>query len=382
MIKERNEYKSENPVIEKDNFAREKDDKMELDEDNDKNEDKKGKNKNIEEIKGIQKEDYLTTESIIKLLRDLYPKSLDIYEIKEFIGSGSESNVFKVIFKKTNKPYAMKIIFFDKSDKRNINELNILNKFKHNNIIKFYGVYEIKKNKIDLIIMEYAKFGNLREFKKNVLKRDVLSEQFLCFLAFQILQGIKHCHACKVVHFDLKPQNIIIDEYLNVKIIDFSVSIDFSRVNSSEITLPFRGTNFYMAPEVIKSKKINIKDLNKIDLYSLGVILYKLAFDLYPYDLNGEDCDDYDKIYEKIKNNELQFNNEENYYSKFFIDFLKQLLEKDVNKRIKISQACNHYWIKGANILLDEKENIFNACNFLIYLLTDHFQNFDKYINI
>ena len=230
--------------------------------------------------------------------------------------------------------------------------------------------------------MEYAKFGNLREFKKNILKREVLSEQLLCFLTFQILTGVKHFHNCKILHSDLKPQNIIIDEYLNIKIIDFSVSLDYSRINSSKIKLPFRGTNFYMPPEVIKSKIINIRDINKIDLYSLGVIIYNLAFGSYPYDLNSEDCDNYEKIYEKIKNNELKFNNEENYYSNYFIDFLKQLLEKNINKRINIDQALSHYWIKGAYILFDEKEKMFNTSSFLIYLLTDHFKNFDKYINI
>ena len=276
----------------------------------------------------------------------------------------------------------MKIIFYENSERRNINELNISNKLKHKNIIKFYGVYEIKKNEIDSIIMEYAKFGNLREFKKNILKREVLSEQLLCFLTFQILTGVKHFHNCKILHSDLKPQNIIIDEYLNIKIIDFSVSLDYSRINSSKIKLPFRGTNFYMAPEVIKSKIINIRDINKIDLYSLGVIIYNLAFGSYPYDLNSEDCDNYEKIYEKIKNNELKFNNEENYYSNYFIDFLKQLLEKNINKRINIDQALSHYWINGAYILFDEKEKMFNTSSFLIYLLTDHFKNFDKYINI
>ena len=144
--------------------------------------------------------------------------------------------------------------------------------------------------------MEYAKFGNLREFKKKVLKREELSEQLLCFLAYQILNGVSHLNKCKTTHFYLKPQNIIIDEYLTVKIIDFSVSIDYSKIKSRKIKLPFRGTNFYIPPEVIKSKTINVNDLNKVDLYSLGVILYNLAFRTYPYNLERDDSDNYDKI--------------------------------------------------------------------------------------
>jgi serine/threonine protein kinase len=209
--------------------------------------------------------------------------------------------------------------------------LNILYKLKHKNIIGFYGMHEIKKNELDCLIMEYAKFGNIRDFQKNTLKKKDLSEQLLCFFAFQILNGLKYCHKCKVAHLDIKPQNIIIDDYLTLKIIDFSVSLDYRRIKSNKIKLPFRGTNFYMAPEVIQEREINIIDLNKVDLYSLGVILYFYAFYSYPYNLNSEDANDYDKINNKIKNNPLTFNNKDNDYSIFFIDFITKLLEKDID---------------------------------------------------
>jgi len=229
--------------------------------------------------------------------------------------------------------------------------------------------------------MEYAKFGNIRDFQKNILKRKDLSEQLLCYFTFQILNGLKYCNMFKIIHFDLKPQNIIIDEYLTAKIIDFSVSLDYSKINSNKIKLPFRGTSFYMAPEVIKRKTINIKDLNKIDLYSLGVILYHLSFYTYPYNLNIKDVNDHDTIYNKITSNELALNNEDNSFSQYFIDFLKKLLEKDINKRISIYEAMNHYWVKGAKILIDEKEKFYNCSSFLVNLVTDHIINFDRYIN-
>ena len=327
---------------------------------------------------GICKNDISNIEKLIKLIEKKNTKFLEIYEIKEYIGSGSESVVYKVIYKKTNRAFAIKFLLNE--GKRNINEFNILQILKNKNIIIYYGGYEIIKNELDCVIMEYAKFGNLREFKKNILKRDYLTEQLLCFLAYQILNGLYHCHKCKIAHFDLKPQNIIIDEYLNLKIIDFSVSIDYRNTKSDKIKLPFRGTNFFIAPEVIKSKIININDLNKVDLYSLGVILYNFALDLYPYNLNRDDSDSYDKIYNKIENNKLEFHNEHNSYSKYFIDFINKLLEKDINKRININQALNHYWIKGSNILLEEKEKNFNASCYLIYLMTNHIINFDKYV--
>ena len=226
--------------------------------------------------------------------------------------------------------------------------------------------------------MEYSKYGNLRDFQKKILKRNRLSESILCYIAYQILNGLKYMHMNKIAHFDLKPQNLIIDEMINIKIIDFSVSINYKNINSKTIELPFRGTNFYIPPEVINNETINVNDLNKIDLYSLGVILYNLAFGNYPYDLSYEDSKDYDKIYKKVmKEWDIK---EQNDFSSYFIDFLKKLLDNNINKRININDAFNHYWIKGADILFDEKEKIFNVNSFLILLITDHIKRFNDYI--
>ena len=53
-------------------------------------------------------------------------------------------------------------------------------------------------------------------------------------------------------------------------------------------------------------------------------------------------------IYDKIYNNPLEFDNEDNFYSSYFIDFLRQSLERDINKRININKALDNFWIKGA----------------------------------
>jgi serine/threonine protein kinase len=133
-----------------------------------------------------------------------------------------------------------------------------------------------------------------------------------------------------------------------------------------------------MAPEVIKTKTINVKDLNKVDLFSLGITLYHLAFGSFPFGLSYEDIKDNDKIYGKImEGKKIKINDD---YSKHFIDFLNQLLQKDINERIDINQALENYWVKGAIILNNEKEKVYNASNFLSYLITDHFKSFDDYL--
>lgn len=181
----------------------------------------------------------------------------------------------------------------------------------------------------------------------------------------------------KITHFDIKPQNLIVDDFLNIKIIDFSVSLDYTKINTKTTKLPFRGTNYYIPPEVNNNKTIKIKDMNKIDLYSLGILLFTLGFGNYPFDLSYEETKDYKKEMEKCER-ELRNKNQ---YSSHFFDFLKKILEKDINKRININEALNHYWIKGAKLLYDEKEKCYNLSSFFSYLITDNIKSFNDYIN-
>ena len=315
--------------------------------------------------------------SVEKLREFLKPEFLENFELKELIGNGSESYVYRSKIKRNEKIISMKMIIREKEEKKNINELRISKRLKNKNIINIYGESPIFEN-VDCIMMEYAKYGNIRDFQRNILRANILSESLLCYLSYQILKALKHCHICKIAHLDLKPQNIVIDRDLNVKLIDFSISIDYSKINSKTIKLPFRGTNFYIAPEVHSSKSINVKDLNKVDLYSLGVILYNLAFGSYPFGLNREDSDDYSKIYSKIIN-DFEIKHDSG-YSTYFIDFLNKLLKRDINKRINIDQALQHHWIKGADILFNEMEKLDNINSFFVNLKTDHFKEFNDYM--
>ncbi len=222
--------------------------------------------------------------------------------------------------------------------------------------------------------MEYSKFGNLRQFQRNFIKSYYMSESTLCYFSYLILKGLKYCHMSKIAHLDIKPQNIIIDDTLNLKLIDFSISIDYRDIDKT-IKLPYRGTKYYMAPEIINSEVIDVNDLEKVDLFSLGVMLYNFAFCSYPYESTEESNDE--QIEEKmnifVDENKLQ-------YSKYFIHFLKKLLEKDIKKRINIRQAMEDYWINGAKILIEEKEKLNNANIFLSYLMFDYFHSFNQYI--
>ena len=301
------------------------------------------------------------------------------FEINDYIGSGAESKVYSIYNKKNKKYLALKHIINNSKYKKNINELKISSKLKNKNIIDFKGYLNSKEDNSDFIILESAKYGNLKDFKKKVLKKENFSESFLCFFCYQILNGLHHCHKNKIAHMDIKPQNIVIDEFLNLKIIDFSVSLNYSNKKTNEkIQLPFRGTNFYMPSEVINSNEIEYKNLNKVDTYSLGVLLFKMAYGYYPFNLKYGDENNYKIINQKI-NCEYEIKKDKN-LSSYFIDFISKLLNKDINKRMNIYGALRHHWIKGAQILLEEKEKIYNTNVFYIKLITDSIKEFNDYL--
>ena len=166
-------------------------------------------NDSILENYRITIDDISTPDKLTKLLISEKSEILNLFEIKEFLDSGSESIVYKIINKNTQKPYVMKIIIIKNGGKRNFNEFNILNKLKNVYIINYYGINEIKKNGLNCILMEYGKFGNIKSFMKNILRKNYLSETLLCYFAYQILNGLKYCHKNKICHYDIKPYNII-----------------------------------------------------------------------------------------------------------------------------------------------------------------------------
>ena len=285
-------------------------------------------------------------------------------EILDSIDAGSNSMTFK---SRSNGNVKIAKLNITKKISEKIRNQYILDPY------AYFGSDENENNK-----------GTLTEFKKNMLKKDYVSESCLCFIVYQILNGLKYIHERKIAHLDLKPENIVVGDYLTVKLIDFSISLDYSKTGAKKIKLPFVGTCFYRAPEILSQKTIDVKDLNKVDLYSLGVIIFNLAFGTYPYGLKNEDIEEnqeYSKTLRKIENGNMGIDTEDNCFSSYFIDFLKSLLEKDIKKRININEALDHYWIKGAKILLDEKENLFNSEKFLEELINNSLINFNHYIN-
>ena len=306
---------------------------------------------------------------------------LENFELLNYINSGSTGVVYEGFYRKNrDKHVCFKFLLnqiFYKNTKK-IKEIKIHKKLKYKNIIDYYEY--INLNNIGCIIMEFAKFGDLEHFKKILNKRRYFSETLLAFITKQILNGLYYLDESKIIHMDIKPQNILIDEKLNIKITDFSVSFSYEKYNNDKkIDLPLNGTNLYMSPEVLSQSTIDYEDCNKIDIYSLGVILYNFAFEIFPYGLNYSYRNKFGLILEKIKNEKLIIP-EIRHYSFLFKNFLFGLLEKNIKKRFSLYEIMEHPWIKGADLIFKEKEKINDLEKFLINLITDNIRSFNEYI--
>ena len=335
------------------------------------------------------KENLKIKKNILKILKNQNNlKFFENFELLEYINSGSSGVVYKGFYLKAPQKYiCFKFLlngFFKDKLEYNIKESkyldnNIKNKLKSKNIIEYYEHINLKN--IGCIIMEFAKFGDLENFQKIINRKRHFSENLLCFIAKQILNGLDFLHQSKIVHMDIKPQNILIDEKLNIKITDFSVSFSYKNYNRNEkIVLPFSGTNLYMSPEIISRTKIDYEDCNKIDLFSLGVVLYNLAFEKFPYDLSYYYTNNLGLLLTKINQSKLSIPKLDRNYSKYFQNFLSGLLEKNIKKRTSIQEALNHPWIKGADLIFKEKEKINDLEKFLINMITDNIISFNEYL--
>ena len=329
-----------------------------------------------------EKDFYTRMDNVSQFLKENYSKFFDNFELIQYIGKGSTGVVYEGKLKKNKKKQKFAIKFKinqNKKEDKETQEISILRKLHNAKITEIFAYIKINDYS-HFCVLELGNHGDLENFQKVLLKRKVLSETIICYFAKQILEALDYIHRCKIIHMDIKQGNILVDSNLNIKLTDFSVSCSFALFHPEDLVkFPFVGTSKYMSPEIINRTHMKIKEASKIDIYSLGVTLYDLAFGEFPYKLKEVGSKNYEQILNNIKNENLEFPKDRK-VSELFKDFLGGLLEKDYTKRFSISTALNHPWIKGAQFIYDEKELAFCHENFLINLITDNIPKFNDYI--
>lgn len=200
-----------------------------------------------------------------------------IVQIGACMGQGGFANVFKCYDRSRNKEVALKVMVKDELIARGKTslierEVTVMQILNHINICKFDRLLE-DNEKIYLILELCGPYTLNKYCRKQRLGRLEESEAKTIF--YQIIQGVKHIHDAGYCHRDLKLTNILINSNKLVKIIDFGFAYDADRMITE-----FCGTPSYVAPEIMKGRPHYGKP---VDIWALGVVLYKLLTGEYPF---------------------------------------------------------------------------------------------------
>ncbi|XP_047397849.1 MAP/microtubule affinity-regulating kinase 3 isoform X2 [Sciurus carolinensis] len=199
------------------------------------------------------------------------------YRLLKTIGKGNFAKVKLARHILTGREVAIKII-----DKTQLNptslqklfrEVRIMKILNHPNIVKLFEVIETEKTLY--LIMEYASGGEVFDY---LVAHGRMKEKEARAKFRQIVSAVQYCHQKRIVHRDLKAENLLLDADMNIKIADFGFSNEFTFGSKLDT---FCGSPPYAAPELFQGKKY---DGPEVDVWSLGVILYTLVSGSLPFD--------------------------------------------------------------------------------------------------
>jgi mitogen-activated protein kinase kinase kinase 3 len=282
---------------------------------------------------------YNSENSNINLNKKKQEKQV-VYHYKKgvLIGEGSYGKVYKSFNEDDGKTYAIKeidLIRLSKLKKYNvsftyINEINLLYKLDHVNIIKYYGFY-LKKHNLN-IILEYCNGGSLSSVLKSFKK---LNEDLIRNYLTQILKGIEYLHIHNIIHRDIKCANILLNSEGKIKVSDFG---EAKLLTKHENKFNFEGTPNWMAPEIIKKNEYSFFS----DIWSIGCTVIEMITGKPPFYEIGSNISILNFLY-KIKdpiNLPQDISNE-------LKDFLEKCLEIEPSKRFNVKKLLEHKFIKG-----------------------------------
>eukprot|EP00916_Digyalum_oweni_P015104 GHVL01024630.1.p1 GENE.GHVL01024630.1~~GHVL01024630.1.p1 ORF type:complete len:861 (+),score=107.62 GHVL01024630.1:31-2613(+) len=263
-------------------------------------------------------------------------------------GQGQFGVVYKVMEKVSGSLRCCKTISKNKSNappEQIENEIGVIKVLDHPHIVRLFECFEDYHN--IYMIFELCEGQELLALLlEHCRNHKSISEYMASHMMHSIISAVSHCHKNRIMHKDLKPENVIIDTSrgtesgdIFLKIIDFGLAEMFVPGTMSNISA---GTPYYMAPEVF-SRQFNYK----CDVWSCGIIMYLMLTGHLPFD--APDKEAYAKV---VKRQTVSFPPDLfKHVSSEAVDLIKHMLTKDPNCRPSASEALQHPWFLKRNTL-------------------------------
>ncbi|XP_072513694.1 serine/threonine-protein kinase SIK1-like [Salminus brasiliensis] len=260
------------------------------------------------------------------------PLQVGFYEIIRTLGKGNFAVVKLARHKVTKTQVAIKIVDktrLDASDLEKLNrEVQIMKLLNHPHIVKLYQVMETKD--MLYIVTDYAKNGEMFDY---LASNGRLSEEEARRTFWQILTAVEYCHRHRIVHRDLKAENLLLDDNMNIKLADFGFGNFYV---PGEPLSTWCGSPPYAAPEVFEGKEYEGPQL---DIWSLGVVLYVLVCGSLPFD--GATLP---ALKQRVTDGRFRV---PYFMSQECENLIRRMLAVDPAKRISVAQIKQHRWMQA-----------------------------------
>uniref|UniRef100_A0A3B4WK72 non-specific serine/threonine protein kinase n=1 Tax=Seriola lalandi dorsalis TaxID=1841481 RepID=A0A3B4WK72_SERLL len=271
------------------------------------------------------------------------------WDIVETIGKGTYGKVYRVTNKKDGSQAAVKVLDpINDVDEEIEAEYNILRSLSnHPNVVKFYGMFYKSDNLSGgqlWLVLELCNGGSVTELIKGLLMRGQrLQEPVISYILCSALLGLQHLHNNRIIHRDVKGNNILLTTEGGVKLVDFGVSAQLTSARLRRNTSV--GTPFWMAPEVIAcEQQYDYSYDARCDVWSLGITAIELAdgdpplAEMHPV-----------KALFKIPRNPSPTLRNPEQWCRSFSHFIGQCLIKDFEARPSVTHLLEHPFIKQAH---------------------------------